>query len=645
VNSPDTACVGFESAYELVTRQLTKFTGYAPRAGSADWRCPAHDDSTASLSVTVGIKGVVLHCHAGCETSKIVKAIGLAMHDLFDSSSYKSPISEILSTYEYCDENGELLFQVVRYPNKKFLQRRPNGQGSWEWKLGDSRKVLYRLPKVLEAVASGQPVFICEGEKDADAVVRAGFCGTTNPGGASTSENASKWRQEYSECLRGAVEVYICADNDRTGFLHARCVRRSLARVGIDAPVVHTLDGKDISDHLGAGRPLDDLEELTDTVLDQLCGSESTLKPEVDPQDSKELRIEPLADLVNRVRNSPGPRFLFGGVWAEGDYGVFSAEDKAGKSWTAMDAGISVATGTPWLSLFKVEAPGAVLMFLGEGSGRKVERRMSAIAESRGHDITKLPIRVCLRVPHLSNRAHLDILEDEVSRYRPKLIVIDPFYLAARGAKSQDLFAMGELLEGVQHLAQSIGAALLVTHHWNKTGEGTGARRMTGVGPSAWGRVLVSAAKKKTFTDPDTKETVVMLEMEFQGDEIAEQTIYLRRRVWADNPADLKSAMHYEVSPIEGLSAPTGDPTGLRPSTQKVLAVLSRSTEAWESVRTIGDQLAEQGGPLKDRTIQDALQTLKKRNLVECEDTVTGSAGLWRRTRAGSDDSESESEP
>ena len=42
----------------------------------------------------------------------------------------------IVATYDYTNEAGELLFQVVRYTPKGFRQRRPDGNGGWIWSLG-----------------------------------------------------------------------------------------------------------------------------------------------------------------------------------------------------------------------------------------------------------------------------------------------------------------------------------------------------------------------------------------------------------------------------------------------------------------------------------------------------------------------------
>jgi hypothetical protein len=47
-------------------------------------RCPAHDDSTPSLSIAEGIDGrTLLWCFAGCALEAIADALGLTVADLF----------------------------------------------------------------------------------------------------------------------------------------------------------------------------------------------------------------------------------------------------------------------------------------------------------------------------------------------------------------------------------------------------------------------------------------------------------------------------------------------------------------------------------------------------------------------------------
>lgn len=141
------------------------------------WRalCPAHPDKRPSLSIATGKDGrILMYCHAGCRLEHILGAIGLTMADLrgegvSTSMSRNDKCWRIEATYPYRDENGLLLFEVVRYEPKDFRQRRPDGKGGWIWNLDGVRRVLYRLPELL-AADPAQWVHVVEGEKDADAV-------------------------------------------------------------------------------------------------------------------------------------------------------------------------------------------------------------------------------------------------------------------------------------------------------------------------------------------------------------------------------------------------------------------------------------------------------------------------------------------
>lgn len=71
---------------------LLKLPG-ARKAGNG-WsaRCPAHEDRKASLSISAGNDGAALvKCHAGCDTSAIVEAVGLKLADLFAPTAGATP--------------------------------------------------------------------------------------------------------------------------------------------------------------------------------------------------------------------------------------------------------------------------------------------------------------------------------------------------------------------------------------------------------------------------------------------------------------------------------------------------------------------------------------------------------------------------
>lgn len=234
--------------------------------GKVEAQCPSHDDRQPSLSVSRGEKGVLLHCQAGCETADVVAALGLTMSDLFDEPSTNgNGHREVVAAYDYVDEEGRPLFGVARLPGKDFRQRRPDGS----WGIKGVRRVLYRLPQVIDAVKAGKTVWIAEGEKDVHALEAAGQVATTNPGGAG------KWRAEYGEHLRDA-RVAILADKDAPGRKHARQVAASLAGVARQVKVGQCPDHKDIADHLAAGRKLSDIVPLPEEVGDARDAGDAT---------------------------------------------------------------------------------------------------------------------------------------------------------------------------------------------------------------------------------------------------------------------------------------------------------------------------------------------------------------------------------
>lgn len=221
--------------------------------------CPAHDDQTPSLSIREANDGkVLLNCFAGCKTESIVAALDLTMADLMPDRlpTGSSSIPTLQQTYNYQDEAGNLLFQVVRLKPKGFRQRRPDGQGGWHWKVKGVRVVPYRLPQLL--ASRSRVVFIVEGEKDVHSLESINCVAICNAGGAL------KWTKDHAVHLHG-YKVVILPDNDEPGRQHAEQVAQSLEGIAETVKVV-PLPGLavkgDVSDWITAGGRKDELDAL-----------------------------------------------------------------------------------------------------------------------------------------------------------------------------------------------------------------------------------------------------------------------------------------------------------------------------------------------------------------------------------------------
>lgn len=283
-----------------------------PASGPWSACCPAHADRRASLSVSEGREGrALLTCHAGCELAEVLDGLGLDKRDLFERQNGGGR-RDPEAVYDYVDETTALLFQVVRFPGKEFRQRCPDGHGGWVWKLGGTRRVLYRLPQVLAAVAASKPIYVVEGEKDVAAVERAGGVGTCNPGGAG------KWRQEYAEALRDA-RVMVVADRDEPGRKHARQVAGPLRGIAASVEVVEPADGKDAADHLAAGRGLDEFVEVNEPAelnAVPVAGARTADRPTVATSDRSLDAVSTDATAALARANDPPGLFVRGAALA-----------------------------------------------------------------------------------------------------------------------------------------------------------------------------------------------------------------------------------------------------------------------------------------------------------------------------------------
>ncbi|MGD9632736.1 MAG: phage/plasmid primase, P4 family [Pirellulales bacterium] len=264
-------------------------------AGSGKWEahCPAHDDNRSSLSICRATDNVTLiHCHAGCDTDKVLAAVGMKIGDLFPARGDRGDRqSTIVATYDYRDADGTLILQAVRYEPKSFRQRRPKDGGGWTWASKGCKVVPYRLPAVVEADAN-TPVYIVEGEKDADRLADKGLVATCNAGGAG------KWRVAHAKYLAGRP-VVIVPDNDEAGRDHATKVAKSLDGLAASTKILALPDlppKGDVSDWLDAGGTIERFLELAGEASEWTPGEAATGNSP--SSDSSEGFVKTIADLI-----------------------------------------------------------------------------------------------------------------------------------------------------------------------------------------------------------------------------------------------------------------------------------------------------------------------------------------------------------
>jgi hypothetical protein len=397
----------------------------------------------------------------------------------------------IVATYDYVDENGKLLFQVVRYDPKDFRQRRPDGHGGWIWNVDGIRQVPYRLPEIMKAIADRLTVFIVEGEKDADALWRIGIPATCNPGGAG------KWTPELNQYFCDA-DVVILPDQDPqsrnksgvplyhadgrpkfTGQDHARDVAAKLANIAsrvriLDLPGV-PLKG-DMADWIEAGGTADKLFRLTESNSKPWAEYE-TPKGEVRPKattktdaaqspDWWRTKLTKASDLCDK--QFPDLKYVVPGIFPEG-VTLLASRPKLGKSWLLLQVGAAASTGVATLVQNDSPLHGDVLYLALEDNPSRLQRRLKKYF---GRDRSTWPERLIIVTEWKRlDQGGLEAIEawcDSVSK--PVLIMIDTLKKVRPPKKSgqSDYDADYEACQGLQKLAGTVGVAIIVAHHDRK---------------------------------------------------------------------------------------------------------------------------------------------------------------------------------
>lgn len=189
-------------------------------------RCPCHADKEASLSLTEEHGEIIVNCFSGCEWKVIKEKLAemnllprkknsLVRHDF--THNKQSDRYAGAKFYIYRDIVGNILCRKVKLPDKRMWFERLDSGDTWRAGLSGMVVPLYNLAVVLSA----DIVYLCEGEKDAETLIAAGLCATTNHAGAKS------WAKHLTEQLKNKT-VIIIPDNDDAGRKRVAIISKAL---------------------------------------------------------------------------------------------------------------------------------------------------------------------------------------------------------------------------------------------------------------------------------------------------------------------------------------------------------------------------------------------------------------------------------
>lgn len=454
------------------------------------------------------------------------------------------------SEYLYTNEDGEPLYKVVkaydRDGKKSFYQ---NGfvNGQFVKSMDGVKPVPYKLTEL--ATRKNEPIYIVEGEKDAERLLSGGLLSTTNSGGANN------WKPDLNRHFESR-DVIIIPDNDETGRKHAIKVCENLAEIAKTIKVVHLNkqwrkmpEKGDVSDFLNAGYVIEDLARIARET------------PLYGVPDAREWLSDALItdDMLNTT--PPAREHLICGLLPAGVVGIIGAPGGTGKSMCALQMSISMACGAEFFG-HQIERPCKVLYLSAEDDKEECWRRLNSFVTSNsinGWQGKEEPIDTELLKRNLFIKSlvgesflltqaegtgvamptsEADNLADLVAQIDDiKLIVVDT-YSRFNGGKENSNEDAAQFIKACERLSKKTGATVLIIAHTRKGGRGD-------VDDLAGGARFVDSSRWAATLHEYLSDEQTLKQCEKQGIEFSEAKRHVCFRVVKDNYLGIKGNTIY----------------------------------------------------------------------------------------------------
>jgi len=398
-------------------------------------------------------------------------------HRLTGTSEDKPNYQEVCR-YEYQQKDGTPQFCVIRMEatnrnqQKKFIQSGFDSKGAPTWNMEGVKRIPYKLPELLQAIAKEQIILFVEGEKDVDTAQKLGLIATTLPSGAKKT-GGEKMADECLHWLKGS-DVVLCPDNDDTGKQWQQMIGNKLIPFAkrirwLNLPNLQSKE--DLSDWVAKGGSRDQLIELIQK------------SPVFEPQKnySKELtsftlRTLPLGEFLGM--SLPKRDCLLEPWLPEKGLAMVFAQRGIGKTWFAQQIALCVAGGSSFLR-WHCPKPRSVLFIDGEMPLSELQARFKSLsASSSAKQLRELPLEILaadfqeLGIPDLASEEGQNQLEPFIDK--ADLVVVDSISTLVRSGKENEAESWVPIQNwGLRQRAK--GKTILFIHHAGKSGAQRGS--------------------------------------------------------------------------------------------------------------------------------------------------------------------------
>jgi replicative DNA helicase len=329
------------------------------------------------------------------------------------------------------------------------------------------RRVLYRLPEVLKA----ETVWVVEGEKDVHTLEAAGVVATTNSGGAS-----QKWQAEWTEALAGK-RVIVIPDNDDPGRKHGAVVVKELTGRAAEVIQVEVPAGKDVTEFIGAGHAVSELEAMVEEVRLNAGRDELERRGLFDPPEILQYVEGGINAFLDPARHRKGLETGYR-KWDEmtlgmsgGELIILAARPAMGKTALALNVGTNVAERGKSVAVFSLEMSREQLLtrvLCARARVNSLKFRSGHLDREERARINKALSEICEMPLFIDDYAgtNLKIAHQKLVNLRKRrgldLVIVDYLQLMASDSRESRNQEVNSLSRGLKLMARELKVPFLV---------------------------------------------------------------------------------------------------------------------------------------------------------------------------------------
>lgn len=171
---------------------------------------------------------------------------------------------------------------------------------------------------------------------------------------------------------------------------------------------------------------------------------------------------------LSEVASLPPIPWLVEDTFREKGFILLYGESGAGKSWTALDLALSIATGSPWGP--RETRPGRVLYLTLEDCKAGTLPRARAWMTARGLTVPDDTLKLIDEPAQLDNDAEVAAFIQAVreSGFRPDLTIFDTLALSTAGIDENTAKDAGAVVGNVKRIQRELESAVMLVHHAKK---------------------------------------------------------------------------------------------------------------------------------------------------------------------------------